>query len=459
MNMTLQQDENNILRSADLPFTPGETVKLPAVLDDPERATRWQQQLHNPAYPVVIDLFCGAGGMSAGFVDAGFVIAAALDTDQNALDTFAANIPALTKCTDLTTLENPSSLLDSLGLHSVDVIMGGPPCQGFSMAGRARIRSLNDGLKKQLFMRNELYQDFFRFIEVFNPPFFLFENVQGLLSFEDGAYIRAIEEECTRLGYVPHIAVIDAVDYGVPQFRRRLFVIGSRVGRLFRWPRTIAEADRTSLADAISDLPAVLPPSLEECLPHDPMRTRSRYQQLMRSRVPLEDRNRVYDHVVRPVRDDDKIIFQQMEPGHRYTDIPAEFRRYDDTKFKDKYYMLKPDEPGNTITAHMAKDGYRYIHWDTRQHRTLSVREAARIQSFGDHFRFSGSRTSRFIQIGNAVPPLLAEQLGRQIYRALQRASGTIQPGEALQPALPHPDWRHHTYFIDTTTNQTSDLP
>jgi DNA (cytosine-5)-methyltransferase 1 len=119
-----------------------------------------------------------------------------------------------------------------------------------------------------------------------------------------------------------------------------------------------------------------------------------------------------------------------MKPGDRYIDIEEQYRRYNADTFKDKYYMLRPDAPGVTITAHLAKDGYRYIHWDIEQHRTISVREAARIQSFGDHFHFTGSRSARFRQIGNAVPPLLAGAIAEQIHLALQRnQNGVLQLG------------------------------
>jgi DNA (cytosine-5)-methyltransferase 1 len=128
----------------------------------------------------------------------------------------------------------------------------------------------------------------------------------------------------------------------------------------------------------------------------------------------------------------------------RYRDIDPRYQRYDTRSFYDRYLMLNPDEPCNTITAHMAKDGYRYIHWDTMQHRTLSVREAARTQSFGDHFRFAGHRTNRYIQIGNAVPPLLAEAIGRQVKRAITQrrpleSAGIWQlglPGEEQRTTL-----------------------
>jgi DNA (cytosine-5)-methyltransferase 1 len=304
------------------------------------------------------------------------------------------------------------------------VIVGGPPCQGFSSVGRARILSLEQQQRQAVLARNELYQHYFRFIEHFRPAFFVMENVPTLIKFGGGVYFKGIQEECERLGYLCEVESINMADYGVPQTRRRLFIIGSRIGKLFRWPRATHENKPVSLRDAIDDLPAVLPPSLEECLPYEPQRAHTIYQLLMRSRVLPEDREKIYDHLVRPVRDDDKDIFTLMKPGDRYIDIPEEYRRYNSESFKDKYYKLLPEQPCVTITAHMSRDGYRYIHWDSQQCRTLSVREAARVQSFGDHFRFAGFRSSRFRQIGNAVPPLMAEAIAGQILRAWRISQG-----------------------------------
>jgi DNA (cytosine-5)-methyltransferase 1 len=425
-----------VIRSENLPSRRGKCIALPKKLDELVELEKWRHQLADPSIPKLIDLFCGAGGISEGFVNAGFAVAAAFDYDSEVVNTFAANIPAKTVCTDIAEIPDPHAILKDLPVSSVDVIIGGPPCQGFSVVGRARIQSLEETEQHRLLARNELYRHFFRFIEAFRPVFFVMENVPTLIAFEDGAYMKGIEQESDRLGYDLEYKIIDAADYGVPQFRRRLFIIGSRVGRLFRWPRTDHEDDRVSLQDAIGDLPAVLPPAFEECLPYQPAQALSTYQLLMRSRVPPDEKKYIYDHVVRPVREDDRHIFTLMKPGDRYIDIDPRYWRYSSKTFKDKYYKLRPDIPGVTITAHLAKDGYRYIHWDSSQYRTISVREAARIQSFGDHFRFSGFRSSRFRQIGNAVPPLMAKRIAEQVRLALRRVSGSL-PGESIQLGLP----------------------
>lgn len=434
----------NLISSEDLPSFRGTCVQLPARLENSNELQRWRQQLRDESVPKILDLFCGAGGLSEGFVSAGFSVAAALDHDKYACETYAANIPARVICTDISKIEEPASILEGLDCTPIDVIVGGPPCQGFSNVGRARILSLEEEKQNVLIARNELYQQYFRFVEHFQPSFFVMENVPTLVNFGSGEYFNGIREESRRLGYFLEKMVLNVADYGVPQNRRRLFIVGCRIGRLIGYPRPVHKGRPVNLRDAIDDLPEVCGPALEECLPYDPGKTRSEYQGLMRCRVLPQDREKIYDHLVRPVRDDDRVIFSLMQPGDRYIDIPEEYRRYNSKSFKDKYYKLKPDAPCVTITAHMAKDGYRYIHWDSKQCRTLSVREAARIQSFGDHYRFAGFRSSRFRQIGNAVPPFIAEALAKQILRALQMSSGY-----SLQLILPLQEYEHSNELVE----------
>lgn len=397
----------------------GEMVCLPAKLASEEAISAWEARVADTSSIITLDLFCGCGGMSLGFENAGLFVAAGLDHDARACRTHAANLSSKTLCLDLRTAE-PLQVVERLRLPRVDVIIGGPPCQGFSVVGRARVRSLEEAQQQEILARNELYQTFFRFIEALNPLMFVMENVPHLSTYEDGAVFRAITGECNRLGYERYSEVLTAADYGVPQIRRRLFVVGSRIGRVFVWPRATHRLRHVTLGEAIGDLPPVQPPQLEERIPYQGD-SLPPFAALMRSRVIPAERDWIYDHIVRPVRADDQEIFEHMTPGMRYRDIDPRYQRYDTRSFHDRYLMLNPDEPCNTITAHMAKDGYRYIHWDTAQHRTLSVREAARVQSFGDHFRFAGHRSNRYVQIGNAVPPLLAEAIGRQVRRAIVR--------------------------------------
>lgn len=375
--------------------------------------------------------------MSEGFVNAGFTVVAAFDKEPAALKTFAANIPARIVCGDIGELEDPREALNGLNISQIDVIIGGPPCQGFSQVGKARIRSLEQEEQVRLLARNELYKQFFRFIEIFEPQFFVMENVPNLATFENGAYLAAIKKESDRLGYTVNSRIIDTADYGVPQRRRRLIIVGGKKGNLFWWPK--GRKNIVTLDEAIGDLPKVMPDSsdaLQETRPYRNPESPSDYQQLIRCKVPENETGIIFDHIVRPVREDDVKIFTIMKPGDNYSAVPEEYRRYNSDSFKDKYYKLKPDAPSVTVTAHLDKDGYRYIHYDSEQYRTISVREAARIQSFGDHFRFCGSRSARFRQIGNAVPPILAEALAENILLAMERSSNSL-PGDVIQLAFP----------------------
>lgn len=434
----------NLIRSENLRCQPGKIINLSAKLENEAVKEDWLNKLANPNVPKVIDLFSGAGGMSEGFVNAGFTVVGAFDKDAAALKTFAANIAARTVCGDIGEIENPREALAGLNFSQIDVIIGGPPCQGFSQVGKARIRSLEQEEQVRLLARNELYRQFFRFIEVFEPEFFVMENVPNLATFENGAYFMGIKKESERLGYRVSSRILDSAEYGVPQRRRRLIIVGSKTGGNkgdpFWWPK--GRKDIVSLEEAIGDLPKVLPDSpeaLEETRPYQNPSKPGIYQQLMRCNVVPGEKGLIFDHIVRPVRQDDIVIFSMMKPGDKYTDVPEEYRRYNSESFKDKYYKLKPEAPGVTITAHLDKDGYRYIHYDAEQHRTISVREAARIQSFGDHFRFCGSRSARFRQIGNAVPPILAEALAEKILIAMRRSRNELEwlPGDVIQLGLP----------------------
>ncbi len=390
--------------------------------------------------------------MSYGLERAGFVVAAGIDSDAYACETHAANLLSHTVRTDIRTIADPHALLDELAIPRVDLIVGGPPCQGFSLAGQAKVRSLSKGFRDEIYARNYLYREFVRFVEALQPSFFVMENVPQLSSFADGVIGKLIASDFEAIGYHVYREVLDASRFGVPQARRRLFFVGSRIGRVYRPPREThgRVLPVRTLADAISDLPAVFAPALDEVLEYVPraraeFRADPTYRDLMRSGLPAGELDRLYDHVVRPVREDDAHIFRTMRPGDRYRDVDPAYRRYElkaaekdgDYHFADRYYKLRWEDPCITITAHMAKDGYRYIYPDPDQPRTLSVREAARIQSFPDHFRFAGYRTNRFQQIGNAVPPLLAEAIGRSLGRALRDRQAGLAAEHEWQPRLP----------------------
>jgi len=395
---------------------------------DPKELAAVRRWVGAQTGPTAIDLFCGAGGLSTGLHAAGFAVLVGADNDKIALETYTANIGGLSYSRSLT---NPAAFLDQLqtwGIKEVDLIAAGLPCQPFSQAGRSKIRSLvRAGTRRKSDPRARMWRSFLTIVERLHPRIVLIENVPQLAVWQDGELITELRDKLGALGYRTETQVLRAADYGVPQHRRRLFLVGMKPGVSFSWPSP--KRRRVSLATAIGDLPHAKPNQREDPVkyagPH------SSYQRLMRRGLVGRPGRVVHDHITRALREDDKQAFQLMKQGGIYRELPDHLRRYRSDIFHDKYKRLVESEPSRAITAHLAKDGYWYIH--PTQHRSLSVREAARIQSFPDKFRFAGTPMHRFRQIGNAVPPLLAEALGVELIKAVKRGSnGTKHPDTEL---------------------------
>jgi DNA (cytosine-5)-methyltransferase 1 len=239
------------------------------------------------------------------------------------------------------------------------------------------------------------------------------ENVPDLVAWNDGAVLVGFREGLREEGYWTDARILDSRHYGVPQYRQRLFIVGLLDTEDFAWPERAAPA---TLRDAIGDLPPVPGGQRLETVAYS-AETQSELAQRLRRGVASDEVAVIHDHITRDVREDDAEAYRMLKPGGVYTDLPERLRRYRSDIFTDKYKRLEWHLPSRSITAHLAKDGYWYIH--PAQDRTLSIREAARIQTFPDWFRFSGHPTTRFRQIGNAVPPLLGEALGRSLHRSL----------------------------------------
>jgi DNA (cytosine-5)-methyltransferase 1 len=253
------------------------------------------------------------------------------------------------------------------------------------------------------------------------PRAILIENVTDIATNEDAIILRSIFSKMEELGYSVDCRAYFAFDFGVPQYRQRLFVVGFKNGsRLLEWPLGLSTAQRATLRDAISDLPPLRGGWDEVAPPYGGPVTALQ----TRLRDGIRD-NALFDHVTRDVRQDDLLAFQIMKSKMRYYELPEDLRRYKATSFTDKYNRLAWDEPCRGIAAHIAKDGYWYIHPD--QHRSLSIREAARIQSFPDWFRFAGFKTSAFRQIGEAVPPFIGEAIAKKILRFLRAGHGSAK--------------------------------
>lgn len=262
------------------------------------------------------------------------------------------------------------------------------------------------------------------------------ENVPDMALDREMFILRSMVFELESMGYSVQERVIDAWRYGVPQFRQRLILVAIQNGGKFDWP--VETPRKVTLSNAISDLPPVEggwrpQGGADGWMHYDGPRTA--FQKLMREGVRQADMTRIFDHITRPVRADDFEAFELLDSESRYSDLPEHLKRYRDDIFDDKYKRLSGDDVSRTITAHIAKDGYWYIH--PEQNRTITVREAARIQTFPDSFRFSGPPSAAFKQIGNAVPPRLGYAVGQAVVNALNAETASSQPSsETVGSAL-----------------------
>ncbi len=391
--------------------------------DDTYSIRTWLKDLPKPW---AIDLFSGAGGLSLGLEQAGFSIVAAADSDPVAMETHAANIPGLTWVGDLSDPTGFIEQLDRWGIVSVDLLAGGPPCQPFSRAGTAKIGNLvKSGGRPAHDHRADLWQSFFAILDRLSPAAMLFENVPDFARAQGGTLLVSLVDELRNRGYRVHVRELKARSYGVPQHRSRLFVVGIAPGVDFNWP--VPSEGRPTVRQAIGDLPAVLPDTRDEEQSYAGHPT-STLAKAFRRGLKGKEAGLIRDHITRAVRPDDAEIYRHMKPGDTYLDVPEHLRRYRHDIFDDKYFRLSFEDVSRTITAHIAKDGYWYIH--PQQDRTLSVREAARLQTFPDGFRFAGYPTNRFKQIGNAVPPMLASAIASEIRKSIDKSSAPHAIGE-----------------------------
>lgn len=400
---------------------------------DPSDLAAVREWVRSRSRPTAVDLFCGAGGLSLGLDQAGFDVIAGADSDTWAIETHAANLPGLSWAGDLSDPGEFLQMLQVCGVTSVDLVAGGVPCQPFSRAGRSRIdRLVQDGRRTGDDPRAHLWESYVTVVERLRPRAVLVENVPDLPRWDDGAVLLGFYETLGALGYHVEARILDGFRYGVPQHRQRLILIGTLDGQKIDWP--VQTSEFNTLRDAIGDLPIIPRAQRAEVLPYDPSRISSDFQREMRASLTNDEASRIRDHITRDVRPDDLEAFSLLIEGQTYIDLPERLRRYRSDVFTDKYKRLTWDELCRSITAHIAKDGYWYIHPD--QHRTLSVREAARVQTFPDRFRFAGTQTHRYRQIGNAVPVRLGRVVGETVLRSLQSPPGARTGREDIREAL-----------------------
>lgn len=381
-----------------------------------------------------IDLFAGAGGLSFGFARAGFDVVAANDFDETACETLALSHPG-TKvlCGPIQDFSAADFLAETdVGEGDLDCLIGGPPCQAFSVYNHQR--GMHDS-------RSILFRQYLRLVETLRPKVVVMENVTGITSIADGGAVREIHARLGDLGYHVEHQILKAEEYGVPQERRRIVFIGTRLSNQIVWPSATHFAPDqipfgrkfVTIWDAISDLPRLTISGGEEVQPYlNP--PHSEYQQLTR-----EGCSELYNHVAPFLSEVNRRRLKFIPQGGSWRDIPFELlpagmrkaKRSDHTK---RYGRPAKDDLACTILTKCDLHWGAYIH--PEQERTLTVREAARLQSFPDSFRFLGSRGDQYRQVGNAVPPLLAEVVAKSVEQMIipssRRRRRQIEPRAEL---------------------------
>ena len=415
---------------------------------------------------IILDLFSGAGGLSEGFFREGATFVAHVEADKYACDTLRTRTAYwnlkkknrlniyyhyLLKQITRDELWTEANVIDSnevihstisdetfdditnkvkqnlknKKLKKVDIIIGGPPCQAYSVVGRARMK---DSVSCD--PRNLLYQYYVRFLEVFKPKMFVFENVPGLKSAGGGQYFRDLKKALDDVGYHIELEELIASNYGVLQNRKRIIIIGwkkDKRRKYYNYPQFEKIENIYQVQDVLEDLPKTKPAQMME---GENLYTKEPNEYLKMSKIREDGFNILTQHETRMHNDRDLEIYKEAiklwgkNKQLCYAELAQrrpELITHKNTKsFRNRFNVIKANQSAShTILAHIAMDGHYYIHPDITQLRSLSVREAARLQSFPDDFYFEGSRTAQFRQIGNAVPPKMAEQIAKGIKKEL----------------------------------------
>lgn len=392
----------------------------------------------------VIDLFAGAGGLSEGFVQAGFVPIAHVEMDKDACDTLRtrccyhylhaqnklgvyysylkgetsqeelyAFVPKEVtdsvlnvEISDKTIKSTFAKIRELAGKRKVDLIIGGPPCQAYSLLGRHDKKMEDDP-------RTLLYLQYGKFLKEFNPKGFVFENVPGLLSAKKGEHFKNLREYFDSLGYNVQYKMLDASDYGVLQMRRRLILVGWQKKHDLGYPDIPIKKASAVVNDILNDLPVLRAGDVQSIAPY----RQPSNSYLIESGIRPIKEPFVTQNITRPLNSNDAAIYSyaikiwnKNRIRLKYTDLPIEMKTHkNEASFLDRFKVVDGEGCSHTLVAHLAKDGHYFIHPNIKCCRSISVREAARLQSFPDNFFFEGSRSAKFKQIGNAVPPLMAK--------------------------------------------------
>lgn len=398
-----------------------------------------------------IDLFAGASGMSEGFINAGFTPIAHVEMNAEACETIKTRavyhylkskkklniyyqyIKEEISKNELYSLvpeeilksvinieindETINNVFESIKSYNkeIDLIIGGPPCQAYSL-----LRRHQENIEKD--PRNKLYIQYGRFLKEFKPKAFVFENVPGLLTAHKGEHFKNLKAYFRRLGYEVYHDTLTASDYGVVQARKRIIIVGWKKENDFGFPEFEKIKKAYTVNDAFSDLPKLSPGESLKVTNYTTNKNEYLNKFQLRNGVDF-----VTQHISRPHNDRDLEIYRRAiekwdneKERLKYPDLPEVLKTHkNESSFTDRYKVVDGTSVAHTVVAHIAKDGHYYIHPDIKQCRSISVREAARLQSFPDDFYFEGSRSAAFKQIGNAVPPLMANAIAKKMKKLL----------------------------------------
>jgi len=355
----------------------------------------------------MIDLFCGVGGLTLGLERAGFKSVLGVEKNPSLAQGYKQNFPNSNCLVGDISKISLSEYVDKLGRKKIDLIAGGPPCQGFSQKGQRK--NLDDE-------RNYLFKYFLELVNALQPQALLIENVPNILSTSDGYFYREIKNFLENSGYAVTSKTLRASDFGVPQNRRRAFIVGFKDNNIqFKFPEPLGQ--KVSVNDALSDLPILESGQGQEITEYRTAPA-SAFQKEMRKAS-----DKVYNHIATK---HSQVVLERLalipEGGGR-SDLPKE--HLTKSIYSGTWTRLEGSQQAPTITTRFDTPSSGQFTLPN-QDRCLTVREAARLQSFPDHFIFTGSKSNQMLQVGNAVPPLLSEAIGREILNALKQKSSKL---------------------------------
>lgn len=413
-----------------------------------------------------IDLFAGAGGLSEGFIQSGYQSIAHIEMNAYAAKTIETRIAyyylkknnnlrkyyqyecgeitreellALVPGEELRTVINEEmspktikgifqridTIMSEKEIQQIDVIIGGPPCQAYSLVGRAQSSHMIIPMEDDL--RNELYKMYVKFLKKYQPRMFVFENVAGIKTARGGQAFKNLQKYMRKVGYEIDYHELNAQDFGVLQSRKRVIIVGWLKGTGYEYPTFETIHSSVEVWDLLKDLPALVPGESADNYTMCDMRKLRRYVKDNGIRTKSDV---LTGHSARPHTAQDIEIYKRtidlwfnnsQHQRLKYDDLPDGLKTHRNrTSFVDRFKVVEGDmDYCHTILAHLSKDGHYFIHPDIDQHRSITVREAARIQSFPDSYYFEGPRTSQFVQVGNAVPPMMAKIIADKIKEQL----------------------------------------